>query len=158
MIKFKGGNDVKSAYTCVLDIPADIKRIRRTVERILNFINEYTDLTEESYFETKVIFNELLTNAIVHGNKQDKNKKVFIKIGICIDKWLYAIIEDQGEGITEELETSHNTISHNQEEYDDIDICSLNESGRGLIIASSLCEKMKRNKKGNKTIVLKSIE
>jgi len=34
----------------------------------------------------------------------------------------------------------------------------MSESGRGIMIVKSLCDKVKVNRKGNKIIILKSIE
>ena len=151
---------MKDIYTFVLDVNTDVTRITYAVETILNFIQQYAELTEEKIFETKVIFNELLSNAIIHGNKKDKTKRVFVKVGICNNQHIYAIIEDQGEGIEDSYNNDMicNSIRDHKGEDDIIDVFSLSESGRGLAIASSLCENMKRNRKGNKIVVLKNIK
>lgn len=109
-------------------------------------------LNEEIVFETRVILNELLVNAVVHGNKKDNSKKVHVKAGVCEDHRIYIIVEDEGEGLVIEEKLC------NEEVFDcnaAVEVFCLNESGRGLIITSSLCDSLKRNKKGNKVVVLK---
>ena len=138
---------MKKDQTCIIKIPADIAFIHDTVEQLLVFFQENLVLSEEVIFDIKVILNELIVNAIIHGDRQDNNKQVFIKAGICSEDKIYIIIEDEGEGIADYKEMCSS----------DDDAVLLDERGRGLKIVSCLCSSVKRNKKGNKVVVMKKI-
>jgi serine/threonine-protein kinase RsbW len=142
---------VKKGCSCAVDIPADTAYIGYSVEKIVNFLQTNIKLTEELIFEIKVILNELIINAVVHGNKKDKSKKVHIKAGICNNSEVYIIVEDEGEGIAAKIED----CNLKKGEQEELEVFCLNESGRGLAITSALCDCIKRNKKGNKVIILK---
>ncbi|MDK2800692.1 MAG: serine/threonine-protein kinase RsbW [Clostridiales bacterium] len=144
----KGGSKVTKGLSITMMIPADTTYIVYTIEKIMDFLNTHAVLTEEVSFEIKVILNELIINAVLHGNKEDKTKQVSIKVGICTNQ-VYAIIEDEGEGLPSEKE------SENTKEFEKI-LC-LSERGRGLTIIESLCDCIKRNEKGNKVVVLKKL-
>ena len=99
-------------------------------------------------FEIKVILNELLQNAIRHGNKEDSSKEVKIRAGID-NSFVYFIIEDEGKGFD---------INCNGQSESFMDICDLKENGRGILIVKNLCDRVKYNSKGNKIVVLKMID
>ena len=135
------------------EIVSDTKHIVPIVEDILCFLKEDIVFSEELFFDVKVILNELMINAIIHGNKKDISKKVFIKVGICDKKQLCMIVEDQG------IQTN-NTLyccEESKECVEQIDISELKECGRGLKIVKALSDKVTLNKLGNRIIVLKNI-
>lgn len=120
----------------------------QSVNNIVDFIlDRYGPVRDDILFEIKVILNELLLNAIIHGNKEDKTKRVKVRTGIDND-FVYFIIEDEGEGF------NFNCSSQPEE---CLDISDLKESGRGILIVKNLCDKVKYNTKGNKIVVLKKL-
>jgi len=68
------------------------------VKDIMKFLSDSSDVSEDVLFEIKVILNELLQNAIKHGNKEDASKSVEVSVGITADNHVYLIVEDEGEG------------------------------------------------------------
>jgi len=148
-------NNLEKNDVFIIDIPADIYYVRDTVEKILNFFNDRLSLGKNMIFELKVILNELIVNAIIHGNKGDISKHVFIKAGICKKDKVYIIIEDEGEGMDRYEEICSSTDTNNSNIND---VFLLDESGRGLKIVSCLCNSLKTNKKGNKVVVTKDIQ
>lgn len=134
-------------------IPSDSRDLCSIVEDIILFIKEYIGVLPEDYlFEVKVILNELIINAMKHGNKGDKNKLVNIITGLSEMDHIYIIIEDQGEGCDYEYFLNRRCCLEDMSES-----CSLQETGRGIFIVKSLCDRLKFNKRGNKVIVLKKI-
>ena len=110
----------------------------------------YSDLDDETVFDLKVIINEVLINAIKHGNNQDAAKSVKIDAGLTEDDSLLLIIEDEGVG----YDYSEICKGHKSYLTDPFDMI---ESGRGMKLVKGLCEKVKVNKKGNKVIIVKRI-
>lgn len=140
---------MKVLKLCDLRITSELSNIRNSVNNIVNFIFEtHGPLKEHVLFEIKVILNELLQNAIRHGNKEDREKQVKIRVGVS-DNNVYFIIEDEGEGFT-------NRCGEQQESF--VDMCDMKENGRGLIIVSNLCDRVKYNIKGNKVVILKRLD
>jgi serine/threonine-protein kinase RsbW len=124
------------------------------VDDIVGFIRECDrNVNDNVIFDVKVILNELFQNAIKHGNKGDNSKFVKVKAEI-VNNSVFFIIEDEGEGYN----YNYNCINGKCVETDDVtSFMSLKESGRGMLIVKSLCEKVTFNKKGNKVIVLKKL-
>ena len=62
---------------------SDIYVVNDIVANSLNFLrNSYPKLNQDSLMEFKLIYCELLFNAIIHGNNGDERKKVFLSINI----------------------------------------------------------------------------
>jgi serine/threonine-protein kinase RsbW len=98
-----------------------------------------------------VILNELILNAIKHGNRNELSKKVKISVSILKRGYILFLIEDEGEGYDYNCKLKKNVIVELEDCYE------LKETGRGIHIVSNLCDKIKYNKKGNKVIALKKI-
>ena len=151
----EGGMGVKKPCVYEACVLTDTKLIGCTVEKIECFLEQHIILAEEDFFDVKVILNELLMNAMTHGNKQHKNKKVYIKVDISEKNQIYIIIEDEGEGMKDDCASWRD---NNFSQTPQWDIVNLKESGRGLGIISCLCDSITRNEKGNKITVLKRIQ
>lgn len=69
-------------------------------EKIPGFVEMISDksgLDESLTHRVMLALSEAVTNAIVHGNKENRNKKVSIKIKINTSK-IVIDIQDEGEG------------------------------------------------------------
>lgn len=134
-------------------IPSDTNYICDTVAHILSFFEEIRgSLDECTLFELKVILNELLVNAIKHGNGCDASKAVTITAAVAKGGYACFQIEDEGGGYECRVPAkASQTIG------DITDLCDLKETGRGLLIVSNLCDQIRFNRRGNKVVVLKKI-
>lgn len=133
-------------------MPSNIKNIGNTVKDVINFLQSaYGEIDKCVLFELRVILNELILNAVKHGNLEDETKYVSIKAFIVEgDKALIAIGDD-GLGY-DYRNVLYNSLNNN--------ICNLSdikETGRGILIVKNLCEKIKFNKKGNMVCVIKKL-
>ena len=72
--------------------------------------------------------------------------------GITANGYCYFVIEDEGDGFTKYDNQSCCTGI-----VDIDDLYNLKESGRGILIVNSLCDKVKFNKRGNKVVILKKV-
>ena len=95
---------------------------------------------EDEILKIKLAFDELLVNAIIHGNKEDQTKKVKIKIAVSENMTEFSI-EDEGSGFKPE-NIPDPTADDNL----------LKPSGRGLLIIEG---DITRNEKGNKVTLKK---
>lgn len=143
--------DSKQSY--FYTIASDIKNICPVIEEILSFLdNAYGELSDCCKFDLKVILNELITNAIRHGNKCIGTNKVQIHADIIEDKSIIKIT-DEGCGFNPDEKISVALEKKTNEEL--LDFC---ETGRGLLIVKSLADSISFNKKGNSITVIKSLK
>jgi serine/threonine-protein kinase RsbW len=151
IIKEKG--KLKLKRTCEIKVLSEKCDVRKLVNDIVGFLCGCNDYINESIvFDIRVVLNELIVNAIVHGNKNNTNKWIKVKIGITENGYAFFIIEDEGEGFD-----FKSFIEKDFEIEDTVDIKHLKESGRGVLIVKKLCDKLKFNEKGNKAVVLKKL-
>lgn len=108
-------------------IYSDRKEVPKVINQIMTFLKEQTLLSDcECMFDVKVVLNELISNAVIHGNRCDKSKPVDITViydGVSLE---FTII-DRGQEFTE-INTEKETL-----------LC---EDHRGISICHVLCKKL----------------
>jgi serine/threonine-protein kinase RsbW len=133
-------------------IKQDIKTLSDTINSILCDIALEHFISNEIIFELKVVLNELITNALCHGNKCELEKLIYVTLKLVSNKYLYISVKDEGFGFKPKI--NNQSIDVYLEEVN----TSLCEHGRGLVIVNSLCDKVKFNRCGNKVSILKNLE
>lgn len=93
----------------------------------------------------QIAFEEALTNAIIHGNKNNYNKNVYININIDSEK-IEIIIEDEGEGFDYFLATIN--LTESQENI-------YKDSGRGIFLISLYTDDFYFEDDGRKIVMIK---
>ncbi len=135
-------------------MPSNINNIGIIVEGLLNSLQEACGpLNDTTLFDLRVILNELLINAIMHGNRESEDKSVRIGAGIADNNKLYITIEDEGCGYD-----YSKLCSEQAAQPCDTDSESVCECGRGLKIVKCLCDQVRVNSRGNKIIIMKCLE
>jgi len=149
----RAGEFLRITRICYLRLPSNIHLATEGINDIINYIDEeYGPLNDTSLFELKVVLNEIILNAVRHGNKEDEEKLVKIAVFIIDETFVGIVVEDEGNGYdVKELPRENNFFGAD-------DISEIDEHGRGILIVNSLCEKVKVNQKGNRISVLKKIE
>ena len=106
-----------------------IKENVSVVESFIENVGEKIRIEETIYGNVLVSVTEAVNNAIVHGNKEDKNKKVRLVLKQN-KKSVRFIVEDEGVGF------DHNTLP------DPTDPKNLEKvKGRGIFLIKSLSDK-----------------
>ena len=106
-----------------------IKENVSVVESFIENVGEKIRIEETIYGNVLVSVTEAVNNAIVHGNKEDKNKKV--RLGLKQNKRsVRFIVEDEGVGF------DHNTLPDptNPKNIEKV-------KGRGIFLIKSLSDK-----------------
>jgi len=127
-----------------ITIPSDIKHLREVSSRILEGLAHYR-LSEEALFEIRLCIEEAVRNAIVHGNRSDKNLPVNISYSTQ-DRQLVMEVEDSGAGFNPQSvpdPTADDNI--------------LKGGGRGVYLIKHLMDKVEYNDTGNKIRMVKRI-
>lgn len=120
-----------------LRIESEIQNMR-LVEKTIDEISAELDISQDNYGKIMVSTMEAVNNAIIHGNKSDRNKYVIIEIS-GEKHFLKVSIEDEGPGFKPK-EIPDPTKPENIE----------NISGRGVFLMSRLADQIEFNEKGNK--------
>ena len=126
---------------------SELLNVKQAVIKTLYFLrNAIPGLTFEEQMDLRLVFSELLCNAVVHGNNCDKNKKVHLYVEIE-DGMVVGRVADEGKGFNY-LELL--------EHIDDEDL--LDECGRGIRLVHSLTDRMVFNIAGNAIRFYKRVE
>ena len=128
-------SDNTGLYT--LQLPSKLESIT-TVENFIDNLSEKYSFSEETYANVLTCLSEAVINAIVHGNKQDENKKVYINLEVIQNKRLIFTIADEGDGF-DYNNIPDPTAPENLENY----------SGRGVFIIKKLADQCIFNTLGN---------
>lgn len=108
-------------------------------EKVLEKINIEFKLNLDRLVNYQIAISEALVNAIIHGNKENPEKKVHVEISYN-EKKLVTKIKDEGKGfILEDIPdpTENNNL--------------LKEHGRGIYIIKSLVDKFECHSTKNGT-------
>ncbi len=120
---------------------SEVSRIEKQIEEInLKFNMEF-----EKLINFQIALSEALVNAIVHGNKENKEKKVYVKIEYT-DTTLSVTIKDEGKGFDVSKLADPTKDENLQKEH-----------GRGIFIIRSLVDKFECNSSGNGTTFILTI-
>ncbi|MFQ5752447.1 MAG: ATP-binding protein [bacterium] len=77
-----------------LTVTSQLKNIRKVVSELMDFVTAKTGIDENAL---PTVLSEAVTNAMVHGNKSDPDKKVFAEAWITPEKLIFKI-SDEGKG------------------------------------------------------------
>ncbi|MCW3101745.1 MAG: ATP-binding protein [Bacteroidetes bacterium] len=69
-----------------------------SLEILLDEIREQFALSEHVYSSIWVSLNEAISNAIIHGNRQDMTKKVHLSVELKWDNFICFTVRDEGDG------------------------------------------------------------
>jgi serine/threonine-protein kinase RsbW len=117
------------AKTFRLTLRSTTKQIGR-VETFVNKIGRFAHLDEIQMHKLMIAVTEAANNAIIHGNKQDKAKKVKLTCEVCFP-WLVVTVVDEGKGFNPKKVESPLRKKN-----------LLKESGRGIFLMRTLMDKV----------------
>jgi len=120
-----------------LQLPSKVDSIS-SVENFVDTLKEEYNIGDDTYANMLTCLSEAAINAIVHGNKQDENKKVYINLEVQSGKRMQFTVADEGEGF-DYNRLPDPTAPENLE----------NLTGRGVFIIKHLADQCIFNLKGN---------
>lgn len=123
-----------------ISIPSLIDNIK-IVESFIDNAREQFPIDEDIYGNIMISVTECVTNAILHGNKKDKEKTVDLELQFDEEQVTF-IIKDQGPGFDYE-HLSDPTSPENLEKF----------GGRGIYIIKHLCDELKFENNGSKALL-----
>lgn len=120
-----------------LQLPSQIDSIT-TVENFVDTLKEEYNIGDDTYANMLTCLSEATINAIIHGNKQDENKKVYINVEVYAGKKVQFTVADEGDGF-DYNRLPDPTAPENLE----------NLTGRGVFIIKHLADQCIFNLTGN---------
>lgn len=128
-----------------VQIPSNLAEKNPIIDEILQILQKKGFLDEEDEVWSRLCLDEILVNAIKHGNKEDIGKKVSVTLFTSQNQWSIRV-EDEGEGFDpEELPQLQETDEYWEAEH-----------GRGIILISSYMDEIWYYDKGNRVQLTKS--
>lgn len=120
-----------------LKIPSLLENIR-IIESFIDQAKEILQFNDDIYGNILVSVTETVNNAIIHGNKEDKEKDVIVSISSSLHNISFSI-EDEGDGF------GHHNLP------DPTDPENINKvGGRGIYLIKHLADEVNFSEKGNK--------
>jgi serine/threonine-protein kinase RsbW len=107
------------------------------LEALIEDIADKHNVSEDTFANMMTCLNEVLTNAIVHGNKLDPDKKVIVNAEVDAKRIVWTIT-DEGDGF-DYTNLPDPTAEENLEK----------ETGRGVFIVKHLTDQCIFNASGN---------
>jgi serine/threonine-protein kinase RsbW len=123
-----------------ISVESNLERLN-DVEALADKVADLIHFTEEERDSLAIAVTEAVSNAIVHGNKQDQSKTVEVAFEIDRDR-VRVLVRDQGEGFNPE-EVRNPLDPENL----------LKESGRGIFILSALMDEVDFDFSGGGTLL-----
>ncbi|MCD8090304.1 MAG: ATP-binding protein [Clostridiales bacterium] len=124
---------------------SNIKEVNKIVKSALEYISESIPMADaDELMEIRLILSELLFNAVIHGNKNNAEK--FVKLKIITDgNTVNTVISDQGEGF------DFGRLSYKNSEP------STDEHGRGILLVKALVDTIAYSKNGSRILFSKKV-
>jgi serine/threonine-protein kinase RsbW len=123
-----------------ISIPSLIENIK-IIESFIDNAKENFDINDDIYGNIMISVTECISNAIIHGNRSDKNKLVHLELRMEEDQLKFTI-QDEGEGFDVSL-LADPTEPENIEK----------PGGRGIFLMRHLSDEV-RFEDGGKTTIL----
>ncbi len=114
-----------------LCISSLVGNITPTVDELMGFIGKFRP-RDGSELNVEIALREALANAIIHGNKLNANKHVYVACRCSADGGIRIRVQDEGDGFSA-ADISDPTIQENL-------LCT---SGRGIHLMDSLIDEVK---------------
>ena len=138
------------------DMQSEMRYFQEVNELISNLYS-YTNLDDIQIQDIHFVLNEVISNAVEHGNQEDSNKIIHIRATLYEDRLLFEI-EDEGEGFDIEQVPDPTSIVERLIAGEK-DIPELNSrerpGGWGLYMIKAMADKLEFNEKGNKVTLTK---
>lgn len=117
-------------------LPSQIQAISPFVDQLMHFIAESRRM-DGSEMDIEIALGEALENAIVHGNREDPDKRVYLTCRCTSDGEVSITVQDEGQGFDTGT-LSDPTTPENR----------LRTSGRGIYLMKSLMDEVRFEKGG----------
>jgi serine/threonine-protein kinase RsbW len=117
-------------------LPSRISIISPFVDQLMRFIARFRT-SDGSELDVEMALREALANAIVHGNRQDSHKNVYVECRCTTDGEVSVTVEDEGQGFDVDS-VGNPTVPENR----------LHMHGRGIYLMKTLLDEVRFERRG----------
>jgi len=78
-------------------LPSDVAMVSPFVDQVMQSIQGLR-VTDGSELDIEIALREALLNAVIHGNREDPNKHVHLRVRCSADGEVWVAIQDEGAG------------------------------------------------------------
>ncbi len=128
--------ELEEIYDLTMTVGTDVRQIRYVIDSVLETLRGFEGLSDP--LALRLCLEELLHNAMEHGNRCDRTKKVYITLK-AEPRRVVIRIRDEGEGF------DHRGLMEGGGAPPD----ALAERGRGLFIVRHYADDLRFNREGN---------
>lgn len=132
--------ELEDLYDLTMTVGTDVRQIRLVVNNVLETLQGFEGLSDP--VTLRLCLEELLHNAMEHGNRCDRAKKVYITVK-AEPKRAIIRVRDEGEGF------DFRKVMGGHGERD-----VLSERGRGLLIVNHYADELRFNREGNEATLV----
>lgn len=129
-----------------LELPSKMDNVAQ-LENFLAEVSEEAGIPEERKAIIMLALSEAVTNAVIHGNKQDPSKKVFVTASLDENSAIHISVQDEGPGF--EPQSLPDPLKEDN---------LMKPSGRGVFLMKQYADDVSYNDKGNKVTLRFSVE
>lgn len=126
--------------TIKISIPSLMENIK-IIESFIDNARDKFEINDDIYGNIMISVTECISNAIIHGNKEDKSKLVHLQL-IMENELLRFIIQDEGQGF-DYNHLKDPTAPENLEKT----------GGRGIFLIKHLSDEVEFEEEGKRTIL-----
>jgi serine/threonine-protein kinase RsbW len=140
-------NTGKKTYHISLDFVSDLKFTEFCV-LVFGYLRNILTLEDDDFFKVEMSLREVINNAIVHGNKSDSAKRVYVKFSWS-KSFLRLSVRDESEQKIDFNEINKKLAKN--------DLLAFN--GRGILIMKSYMDSVRffPSEKGTEIVMEKSL-
>jgi len=124
-----------------LAVPTQLSYKTPLVYRIVKELAAKGHLPWTGSHRAELCMDEAITNAMIHGNKQDAQKNIHVIVCGDAERWA-VIIEDEGEGFGPDQVPDPNDMES-----------LFRETGRGILLMDAYLDKLQYSRKGNRLMM-----
>jgi serine/threonine-protein kinase RsbW len=123
-----------------------------TFDALENVVDELMDLArdvkcnDEHLEHVELALREALANAIIHGNRQDPEKKVMVRCFCQPERGMLVAVEDEGAGFDPKKVPDPTQAE-----------CLLETHGRGLFLMRRLVDRVRISRSGRRVTLVKRL-
>ncbi|MBC7252931.1 MAG: SpoIIE family protein phosphatase [Actinobacteria bacterium] len=133
--------ELEELYDLTMTVGTDIRQIRYVIDSVLETLHGFRGLSDPLVL--RLCLEEILHNAMEHGNRCDRAKKVYITVKAEPDRAVIRV-RDEGEGF------DHRGFASREPAPAEV----LSERGRGLMIVRHYADELRFNREGNEVTLV----
>lgn len=137
--------ELEDLYDLTMTVGTDVRQIRYVINSVLETLHGFEGLKDP--ITLRLCLEELLHNAMEHGNRCDVSKKVYITVKAEPTRATIRV-RDEGEGFDLKRMTEAGAVEPEV----------LSERGRGLLIVRHYADELRFNREGNEATLVFSAE